>query len=127
MLGEFTAFFLNTCLEEVRFMRQRMRLDELRTHIDRWVEASAAFEERGVGEGKHLPRLHAAAGQILKAALDVGALSVSEARQLLGAGVDADDVIRQLTATGVLRRRGDGLTFSLPARFAERFFPGLFP
>jgi len=52
---------------------------------------------------------------------------VSEARQLLGAGVDADDVIRQLTATGVLRRRGDGLTFSLPARFAERFFPGLFP
>jgi hypothetical protein len=43
-----------------------------------------------------LLRLHADAGQILKAALDVGALSVSEARQLLGAGVDADDVIRQL-------------------------------
>ncbi|MGA8494247.1 MAG: Fic family protein [Xanthobacteraceae bacterium] len=126
-LAEFTSFFLNTCLEQVRFMRQRMRLEDLGTHIDRWVETSAAYDERGATEGKHHPRIHPTAGQILKAVLDEGGLGVSEARQVLGTDVDADAVLRQLIEAGVLRQRGQGLTFSLPAHLAERFLPGLFP
>jgi Fic family protein len=126
-LAEFTAFFLETCLEQVKFMRQRMRLNELQTHIDNWVETSAAFGERRATDGKHMPRLHPAAGRILNAVLDEGGLSVSEGRRLLGTDVDADAVIRQLTEAGVLKRKGEGLTFSLPANLAERFLPGLFP
>jgi Fic family protein len=126
-LAEFTAFFLETCIEQVRFMRRQMRLDELQEHIDRWLETSAAFEERGTTEGKHMPRQHPAAGRILKAVLDVGALTVSEGRQVLGTEVDADGVIRQLTQAGVLRRRGENLTFWFPANLAGRFLPGLFP
>lgn len=126
-LTDFTVFFLNTCLEQVRFMRNVMRLDELSTHIDRWVETSAAYGDRGATEGKHVPRLHPAAGQILKAVLDKGALTLAECRAIVGDQVGASDVIKQLEQHGVIRLRGEALTFALPAHRAGRFLPGLFP
>jgi Fic family protein len=125
-LSEFTAFFLNVSLEQVRFMRQRLRLDELLKHIDSWVSDYGAFGERGT-KGEHLPRLHPAAQQILRAVLDEGALSVSEGCQVLGAEVDGEIVIRQLMEVGVLRQKGGSLTFSFPANLTARFLPGLFP
>jgi len=125
-LVRFTSFFLTICIEQVKFMRQRMRLDELRNHIDVWVKDRAAFDEpRAVG-GAPVPRLHPEAGRILKAILNEGALTLSEAHEALGSGVDANAVIRQLADTGVVRRRGDNLTFSFPAHLASRFLPGLF-
>jgi hypothetical protein len=126
-LIEFTAFFLSTCLEQVRFMRKVMRLDELGVHIDRWVEASAAFGDRAASEGKHVPRLHPSAGLILKAVLDRGVLTLADCRVLVGERVDASEVVKQLQQLGVLRQRGEALSFVLTPHRAERFLPGLFP
>ena len=125
-LVTFTSFFLTICIDQVKFMRQRMRLDELQNHIDVWVRDCAAFDEPSAAGGGPVPRLHPEAGRILKAVLDEGALTLSEAREALGSQVDADVVIRQLVDTGVLRRRGDNLTFFFPAHLAGRFLPGLF-
>jgi hypothetical protein len=107
-------------------MRQRMRLDELQNHIDAWVKDRAAFDESSAfGAGSTL-RLHPNAGRILKALLNEGALTLSEAREALGSEVDVDLVIGQLVDTGAVRRRGDSFTFFFPAHLASRFLPGLF-
>jgi Fic family protein len=125
-LVDFTQFFLETCIEQVLFMRRQMRLDEIGTHIDRWVEDKSAFGDAGAVDERYRP-LHPAAGKILKATLDGGALPLGECRQLLGDDVDSDAVIRQLEHHGVLRKRGGAVAFVLTARGAERFLPGLFP
>jgi hypothetical protein len=43
VLSEFSEFYLNTCLEQIRFRRKVMRLDELSSHIERWVETASAY------------------------------------------------------------------------------------
>lgn len=125
-LLNFSVFFLKTCLEQVRFMRKIMRLDEIGPHIDQWVKNLAAFGDPSAIDELHRP-LHPQAGEILKATLHSGALSLGECRKLLGAGADADVVIRQLQHLGVLRQRGGALTFVLSAERAHHFLPGLFP
>ena len=125
-LAEFTHFFLKTCLEQVRFMRKIMRLDEIGARIDRWVESLAAFGDAGAADERHRP-LHPDAGRILKATLDGGALSLAEGRKLLGDDVNLDVVIRQLEYYGVLRQGRSTVTFVLTAHSAERFLPGLYP
>ncbi len=125
-LAEFTSFFLTTCLEQVRVMRKVMRLDEIGLHIDQWVESLATFGNADATDERRRP-LHPAAGKILKAALDGGALPVTECGKLLGSSVNADIVIKQLKYQGVLRQRGGALEFVLTVHHAERFLPGLFP
>jgi Fic family protein len=125
-LVRFTSFFLTICIDQVKFMRQHMRLAELRNHIDVWVKDRAAYDEPSAGDRGSVPRLHPEAGRVLKAVLDEGALKLSEAREALGSKVEADVVIRQLVDTGVVRQRGDNLTFFFPAHLAGRFLPGLF-
>ncbi len=43
VLTSFSRFFLNVCLEQVRFMRKQMRLDEISNHIERWVETASVI------------------------------------------------------------------------------------
>jgi Fic family protein len=127
VLSEFSGFFLNTCLEQIRFMRKVMRLDELSSHIDRWVEAASSYGEgtsRANGSGQ---RLDPAAGPLLKAILHEGALSKSRCQAVVGSKVNASDVIDQLQRDGVVNVRGEAVSFSLPVHRAERFLPGLFP
>lgn len=120
---EFSTFFLRTCLEEVRFMRARMRLDELEHHIDRWVDAASSYGDQSARSA----RLHPAAGIILKAALHEGALSISRCQSLVGDGIEASVLIKQLEQHAVVRLSGDAVNFLLPIHRAERFLPGLFP
>jgi Fic family protein len=126
-LIEFTAFFLSACLEQVRFMRKVMHLDELGAHIDRWVEDSAAFGDRAASEEKHVPRLHPSAGLLLKAVLDQRVLTLADCHDLLGDDVNVTEVVKQLQQHGVLRQDGEALSFVLTPHRAERFLPGLFP
>ena len=125
-LAEFTRFFLMTCLEQIRFMRDIMRLDEIGAHIDRWVLSLAAFGDADATDERRRP-LHPDAGKILKATLDAGALPLAECRKLLGDGVDLDVIIRQLEYHGLLRHWRGTVSFILTARGAERLLPSLFP
>jgi Fic family protein len=126
-LTEFSAFFLNICLEQVRFMRKVMRLDEIGSHIDRWVETASAYGDRTSVQNVSGHRLHPAAARVLKAVLHDGALSLANCRTLVESGVEAAEVIAQLKHQGVVSVRGEVVSFTLPAHRAERFLPGLFP
>jgi hypothetical protein len=127
VLSEFSGFFLNTCLEQIRFMRKVMRLDEISSHIDRWVETASAYGEGANGANGSGQRLDPAAGPLLKTILHDGALSKSRCQIVVGSKVNASDVIDQLKRDGVVNVHGEVVSFSLPAHRAERFLPGLFP
>jgi len=118
-LAVFTRFFLEVCLDQVRFMRQLVEPNRLRTRILLWAE-----EEIRTGT------LPAKAGSILEAVLYRGELPRADAPMIVGA---TDRHARRITSAllkaGVLYAENDRapLRLAFPARLASRWMPGLFP
>ncbi len=118
-LTEFTAFFLEICLDQVRFMEELMQPRRLRTRVLLWVEE----EMRG---GSLLPR----SGQIMEAVLSRGELPRGDVPVLLGMGErHARRVVAALLDRGVLRSESSRapLVLAFPASTAARWLPDLFP
>lgn len=118
-LAEFTQFFLETGLDQVRFMEDLMRPDALRTRILVWAE-----EEVRMG---HLPQQ---AGRLLEAMLYRGELPRGEIGPLLGVtGRHASRVTSQLLDKGIFQSDSPRapLRLAFPATLASRWMPGLFP
>lgn len=118
-LAEFTQFFLETGLDQVRFMEDLMRPDALRTRILVWAE-----EEARMG---NLPQQ---AGRLLEAMLYRGELPRGEIGGLLGAtSRTATRVTSQLLAQGIFQSDSPRapLRLAFPAALASRWMPGLFP
>ncbi len=118
-LGEFTAFFLNVCIDQVTFMETLMQPDRFRARILLWVE-----EEARVGE------LPPKAGLILEAILYRGELARGDADTLLGTGErQARRIVAALMDKGVLTSESTRapLRLAFPAALAARWMPGLFP
>jgi Fic family protein len=118
-LAAFTRFFLETCLDQVRFMRQLVEPNRLRTRILLWAE-----EEIRTGA------LPTKASSILEAVLYRGELPRADAAMIVGA---TDRHARRITSAllkaGVLYAENDRapLRLAFPARLASRWMPGLFP
>lgn len=118
-LAAFTGFFLEVCIDQVRFMRALVEPGKLRTRILLWAE-----EETRSGA------LPPKAGTILEALLYRGALPRGEVAGLLGT---SDRHARRITAAlldaGVLVSDGPraALRLAFPAALASRWTPGLFP
>ena len=118
-LGEFTEFFLNVCLDQVKFMESIMQPDRLRTRIVLWAE-----EETRLGE------LPAKSGSLLEALLYRGELPRGDADAVLGTGErQARRVVAALLAKGVISSESSRapLRLTFAAKFASRWLPGLFP
>ncbi len=118
-LAEFTRFFLETCLDQVRFMEQLAEPNRLRDRMLLWVE-----EEVRAGA------LPAKAGMILEAVLFRGELLRGEVSRLLGTGNrQARRVVAALLERGVLVSESQRarLFLAFPASLASRWMPGLFP
>lgn len=118
-LISFTRFFLEVCLDQVRFMRDLIRPEKLHTRIQLWAEEAIRLNE-----------LPPKSDRILQAVLYRGELPRSEVPEIIGA---TDRHARRLTsalmARGVLKSassRGP-LSLSFPAELAARWTPGLFP
>lgn len=118
-LTSFTRFFLETCLDQVKFMEALVQPDRLRDRVLLWAE-----EETRAGA---LPQK---AGRILEAMLYRGELSRREVAELLEA---SDRHSRRLVATlierGVIVSASTRapLRLAFPATLASRWMPGLFP
>ena len=118
-LISFTRFFLETSLDQVKFMEDLVQPDRLRSRILLWVEEEIRADA--------LPQK---AGRILEAILYRGELPRGEAPQLLGA---SDRHARRVTAAligrGLIVSRSTRapLRLAFPARLASRWMPGLFP
>ena len=118
-LAAFTRFFLELCIDQVRFMEDLVQPDRLRTRILMWTE-----EEIRLG---HLPPK---SGSILEAVLYRGELPRGDAADIVGTGDrQARRTVSALVGKGVLTSesaRGP-LRLAFPAKLAFRWLPGLFP
>lgn len=118
-LGAFSRFFLETCLDQVRFMESLVEPNRLRTRILIWVE-----------EEVRLGALPPKAGKLLEAVLYRGHLARSEVAEILGSSDrHARRVVSALAERGVLTSRSPRapLHIAFPATLASRWMPGLFP
>ncbi len=118
-LVAFTRFFLETCLDQVKFMEELVQPDRLRNRILLWAE-----EEIRLGV---LPQK---AGAVLEAILYKGELPRGEVAGLLGTGDrQARRIVAALSECGVVISTSTRapLCLAFPARLASRWMPGLFP
>ena len=118
-LAEFTSFFLQTCIDQVKFMEGLMQPDQLRNRILLWTEE----EIRG-------DRLPPKSGSVLEAILYRGSLPRGDVADLLGTGErNARRVVAALTERGVIKSESTRapLFLAFPATLAGRWMPGLFP
>ncbi len=118
-LATFTRFFLETCLDQVKFMEELVQPDRLRDRILLWVEEEVRADA--------LPQK---AGRILEAILYRGELPRGDVPQLLGASDrHSRRVVAALTERGVIMSESTRapLRLAFPAKLATRWLPGLFP
>ncbi|MFM9850247.1 MAG: Fic family protein [Hyphomicrobiaceae bacterium] len=118
-LAEFTSFFLETCIDQVKFMEGLMQPDELRNRILLWTEQEIRGE-----------RLPPKSGAVLEAILYRGVLPRGDAAELLGTSSrNARRVVSALSDRGVIRSESTRapLFLAFPATLAGRWMPGLFP
>ena len=115
----FTRFFLETCLDQVKFMRELVEPNNLRTRILMWVE-----------EEIKMHTLPSKAGAVLEAILYRGELPRGDVSKLLGmTDRHARRITSALLKAEVLTSDNDRapLRLAFPARLASRWMPGLFP
>ena len=118
-LVSFTEFFLETCLDQVRFMDELVQPNRLRDRILLWAEEEIRADA-----------LPSKAGRILEAILYRGELPRGQIPELLGASerhsrrvvatlIERDILVSETTRTP--------LRLAFPAKLASRWMPGLFP
>jgi Fic family protein len=118
-LAEFARFFLEICLDQVRFMRDLVEPNKLRSRILSWADEEIRRDA-----------LPPKAGSVLEAVLYRGELPRGDAAGVLGA---TDRHARRITSAlldaGVLVSDNPRapLRLAFPARLASQWMPGLFP
>jgi Fic family protein len=118
-LAEFTAFFLETCIDQVKFMEGLTQPGELRSRILLWTEEEIRAD-----------RLPPRSGAVLEAILYRGALPRADVPDLLQTSArNARRAVSALTDRGVIKSESTRapLYLALPATLAGRWMPGLFP
>lgn len=118
-LAEFTAFFLQTCIDQIDFMETLLQPDKLRKRIRLWSE-----EE--IRTGCMPPK----AGNVLEAILYRGELPRRDVQEIVGTGErQARRIVSALQETGAITSESTRapLRIAFPASLAGRWMPGLFP
>lgn len=118
-LASFTEFFLRVSIDQVEFMSTLMQADRLRDRIMIWAE-----EEMRAGA------LPSKSDLVLKAILYQGKLERSEVDSMLGMSERAARRITSaLLKAGAITSESTRapLYLAFPAKYAERWMPGLFP
>jgi Fic family protein len=118
-LAKFARFFLEVCIDQVDFMESLMKPDRLQGRIMIWAE-----------ELMRADILPAKSDVVLKAVLYQGELARSEVTSLLSLSERAARrVTSALLEYGALSSESSRAPLSLafPAKFADRWMPGLFP
>jgi Fic family protein len=118
-LAAFTRFFLEICLDQVKFMEELVQPDRLHQRIRLWTEEEVLTDA--------LPQQ---AWRILEAILYRGKLPRGEVPQLIGTSDrHARRTVAALIERGVVTSKSTRapLHLSFPAKLAHRWMPGLFP
>ncbi|MFQ6007039.1 MAG: Fic family protein, partial [Woeseia sp.] len=118
-LANFTRFFLETCLDQVKFMEELVQPNKLRTRIKLWADEEIATN--------NLPKQ---APVVLDAILFRGELPRGDVAELLDTSErTARRVISALIDHGVVTAKTikSSLQITFPAKLASRWMPGSFP
>ena len=118
-LADFTRFFLETCIDQVKFMEELVAPDKLRTRILTWADEEIRADTL-------LPQ----SAKILERVLYQGQLPRDEIAPMFGVTPrHARRYVEPLTERGALVSEGIRAPFTLafPATLAPRWMPGLFP
>ena len=118
-LAEFTRYFLETCVDQVRFMEELVQPERLRVRIGLW-----AAEEIAVGT------LHEKSAMLLDAILYRGELPRGDVPGALGISErTASRVVAGLIDSGALTSQTPKapLRITFAAKLAAYWMPGLFP
>jgi Fic family protein len=117
-LAAFSQFFLETCLDQVVFMRALLAPAELMRRVEIWTAEEIA--------ARRLPK---GSWRLLRETILVGEFPRSAAQELTGYQErQARTVISSLTARGLLvsdTPKGP-VRLAIPAEVTERWFPGLY-
>ncbi len=118
-LADFTRFFLEMCLDQVRFMEELIEPERLRSRILLWAE-----------EEIRLGNLPAKSTNVLEALLYRGSLPRGDVADVVGAGDrQARRIVSALAEYEVIISESSRapLKLAFPAKLASRWMPGLFP
>ena len=118
-LADFTLFFLNTCIDQVKFMEGLVQPNRLRDRIQIWAEEEIRADT-----------LPPRSGVVLEAVLYRGELPRGEVAHVLQSGErQARRVTAALIEQEVLISKSTRapLRLAFPAKLAPRWMPGLFP
>ncbi|HLP68684.1 MAG TPA: Fic family protein [Rhizobium sp.] len=118
-LADFTRFFLEMCLDQVRFMEELIEPERLRSRILLWAE-----------EEIRLGNLPAKSTNVLEALLYRGSLPRGDVADVVGAGDrQARRIVSALAEYEVIVSESSRapLKLAFPAKLASRWMPGLFP
>ncbi len=118
-LADFTRFFLEMCLDQVRFMEELIEPERLRSRILLWAE-----------EEIRLGNLPAKSTNVLEALLYRGSLPRGDVADVVGAGDrQARRIVSALAEHAVIVSESSRapLKLAFPAKLASRWMPGLFP
>ena len=124
-LERFARFFLETCLDQVRYMREVLALGALGDRLDIFVRLRA----EGLAKGP-AAALRPEAGRLLRFVLTAGELARGEAGPTMGVHPRiAHDIVRSLLDEGLLwspSPRGP-LRLRVPAHAVRYLLPELYP
>jgi hypothetical protein len=118
-LSAFAKFFLQVCVDQVKFMEGLMQPSAFRDRIMRWADEQIGF-------GTIPPK----GGRVLDAILFKGSLPRGEVAGVLGQSErTANNVTQSLVRHGIIASRGARAPWHIafPAKLAARLLPGLFP
>lgn len=118
-LAGFVRFFMQACIDQVKFMEGLVQPDRLRTRIVLWAE-----EEMRLGALPHK------SAQVLEAVLYRGMLPRGDVPGIVQTGArQAGRIVAALVDRGVLTAPSSraALSLAFPAELAARWMPGLFP
>lgn len=120
LLADFCRFFFEICLDQIRFMESLLRLDQIETRIDWYVETRAKNDKKPL-------RIEAA--KLLRAAFMRGAIPRGMAVEILNMSErNARRIVSALIKDGLLQSQSHRapLTIGLPIDVLPYYFPDLY-
>ena len=118
--ADFCEFFFTICLDQIRFMENLLRLDQIESRIDWYVETRAKHSQKSLW-GK--------AARLLRAVFLRGALPRGKAAEILNMSArSARRTVSALIEEGLLQSQSHRapLTIGLPIHVLPYYFPDLY-
>ena len=120
LLADFCEFFFEICLDQIRFMEDLLRLDQIESRIDWYVETRAKHDKKPL-------RIEAA--KVLRAVFMRGAIPRGMAVEILNMSErSARRIVSALIENGLLQSQSHRapLTIGLPIGVLPYYFPDLY-